>query len=246
MLPALFATQEEMVKKMRGIAKVHDFKNAHTISHIFYDVFKVAYYAVKRKKEKLKSVPTVPVLLKRKDVTRLVKLIDYHHGNDTTHTATHELLQCFGAGFTENDALKFFENFVEGDTNDRFGRSVHISLEDGIKFMYKNYQTGTHEIKSEYYQPHRGKRLPWIRHTLHNSKNIYTRIDGQQREIMYLSKYDLPTEDESRKQYWVVIVKKYKKDRVGPYHFKTAFPMFRYNDLLRRLERYRPIIDVPK
>jgi len=243
MLPAVFSTQEEMVKKLRAIAKVHAFENAQVISHIFYDVFKIAYYALERKKKGLKTSSAFPVILKRKQVTRLVKLIDYHHTHDKTFTADHELTQCFGPNFTEADALKFFEHYVEGDTTDKFGRQIHIDLEDGIKFMYKNYETSRHEVKTEYYLPYRGKRLPWIRHTLHNSTNIYTRIDKNQREIMYICKYDLPSYDkDDNKCYWVVIVKKNKKDKVSPYYFRTAFAMFRYNNLLKRLERYQPIL----
>lgn len=61
---------------------------------------------------------------------------------------------------------------------------------------------------------------------------------------MYLCKYDLPKYDnEGSKCYWVVIVKKNKKDKTNPFVFKTGFPMFKYNDLLRRLSRYYPVSD---
>ena len=246
MLPAVFATQAEITKKLLEVGKVHTFENAQTISHIFYDVFKLSYYALKRKKAGVTVQPGTSVVLGRKEVTKLVKLVDYHHTNDKTFTVGHELRQCFGVRFTEDDALKFFEEYVEGDTKDTVGRPIHIDLEDGIKFMYKNPLTNRHEIKSEYYQPHRGKRLPWIKHTLHNSRNIYTKIDGRDREIMYICKYDLPSYDGvSNRCYWAVIVKKNKKDKVSPYNFRTAFPIFRYNLLLNRLERYRPIVDEP-
>ncbi|MDP3786082.1 MAG: hypothetical protein Q8R05_00780 [Candidatus Omnitrophota bacterium] len=241
----LFSTQEEILKKLQTIARLHTFENAKTISHIFYDVFKIAYYALGRKKEGVQLLPGFPVLLKRKDVSRLVKLIDYHHSNDKTYTVDHELTQCFGYNYAESDALKFFETYVEGDLTDKFGRKIHIDLDDGIKFMYKDYGTGRHEVKSEYYLPHRGKRLPWIRHTLCNSTSIYTKTEGTQREIMYLCRYDLPNYDnESNQCYWAVIVKKQKKDKASPYNFKTAFPIIKYNNLLKRIERYQPVIEV--
>jgi len=244
MLPSGFSTEEEIIRKLRSVGKLHDFKNAQTLCHIFYDVFKTAYYALKRKKENLKQV-NVPIVLNRKEITRLVKLIDYYHSNDKSFNVEHELSQCFGPNFSEDDALKFFEIFVEGDTKDKFGRLIHIDLEDGMKFMYKNYEKKTHEMKSEYYQPQRGKRLPWIKHTIHNSTNIYTKIDGINREIMYLCKYNLPNYgNESNKCYWAVIVKKNRKDKIAPYEFKTAFPVFNYNRLLKRLERYNPIIEI--
>lgn len=246
MLPSLFKTQEEIIRKLRGIAQVHSFENAQTISHIFYDVFKISYYALKRKKEGINNTRGIPITLKRTEITRLMKLIDYHHSNDKAVPATHELTQCFGAAFSETDALTFFQHYVEGDTKDKSGRMIHIDLEDGVKFMYKNPATGRHEMESKYYLPHRGKRLPWIRHTLHNTTNIYTRTIEDNREILYLSKYDLPGYDnESNKCYWAVIVKKYRKDQIAPYNFKTAFPIFQYNHLISRLERYQPIWEVP-
>src|SRR3989338_7233476 len=115
MLPAVFSTHEEIVKKLRAIAKMHTFNNAQIISHIFYDVFKIAYYALERKKKGLKTSSAFPIILKRKEITRLVKLIDYHHIHDKTFTADHELTQCFGDNFTEANALKFFESYVEGN-----------------------------------------------------------------------------------------------------------------------------------
>ncbi len=244
MLPGLFTTQEEIVKKIRGVASVHNFENAQAISQIFYDVFKIAFYAVKRKEKGLKRQSQHTVTLGRREITKLVQLIDYHYVNDKEFRAEHALTQCFGSQFTEDDALRFFEQYVEGLVEDKLGRSIRIDLEDGIRFMYKNYQTQTHEMKPEYYLPYRGKRLPWIRHTLQNTRNIYAKIDGSELEIMYLCKYKLPNLDEEKAEcYWVVIAKKYKKDRVAPFRFKTAFPMFKYNELLRRLERYSPITE---
>jgi len=244
MLPALFSTQEEIVKKIKTVAGVHHFDNAQAISQIFYDVFKISYYAVKRKEKGLRTAPAFPEILNRKEITKLVKLIDYHHVNNKEFVAEHSLIQCFGSQFTEADALKFFEKYVEGKVEDQFRRRIDIDLEDGIKFMYKNYQNQMHEVKSEYYLPHRGKRLPWIRHTIQNTKNIYGRIDGRDLEIMYVCRFKLPKLDEEGGEcYWVVIAKKYRKDKTSPFKFKTAFPMFKYNELLRRLERYEPITE---
>ena len=242
MEPSLFGTHEEILKKLRAVAKVHSFADCKVISHIFYDVFKLGYYAIKRKKAGLKKCSPYPVTLRRKDVTRIVKLVDYFHCNDKEFEAGHDLKQCFGYNFTESDACRFFEKFVEGTTKDRFGSDIYIDLEDGIKFMYKDYSSGQHTRTSEYYLPHRGKRLPWISHTIHNSSNIYCRKLGKDKELMYMCKYNLAfvPEEEKRKCYWVVIVKRYAKDKTSPYRFKTAFPIFRYNDLLRRIEKYTP------
>lgn len=246
MLLSSFSTQEEIIRKLREIAKLHTFENARAICNIFYDVLKIAYYALERKKKGAKNQDNFQVVLKRKEITKLVKLIDYHHTHDKVYSMTHELTQCFGHNFSESDALKFFENYVEGDVEDKFGRRIHIDLDDGVKFMYKNYEEDIHEMKSEYYLPNRGKRLPWIRYAIQNTANIYTKIDGEQREIMYLCKYDLPNYDnEDNECYFAVIIKKNHKDKISPYNFRTAFTIFKYNNLLKRLERYQPIIDVP-
>ncbi len=244
MKPKEFSSNEDILSTLSKIIRVHQVENLRTVAHIFYDVIKIAHYAVKRKQAGLSGDVRFPVVLSRKEVTGLVSLIDYHHSNDRVFRAEHELIQCFGPNFTEGDALKFFENFVEGDLRDKFGRNISIDLDDGVKFMYKNPATGLHEIKPEHYLPNRGKRLPWIKHALTHTTNIYTKIDKDQRELMYVAKYDLPPVDgQIFKCYWVVIAKKYKKDAVGKFKFKTAFPVMKYNELLKRLERYQPVTE---
>ncbi len=239
-----FSTQEEIIKKLRSIAKIHSFDVVHRISSVFYDVLKISFYALQRKIEGLRERPTGPVVLSTNEITKLFKLIHYHHSQNHIHLVSNELTECFGRNFIEADALSYFEKKVEGNISDKFGRQIFVSLDDGIKFMYKNQDTGKHEIDSKYYLPYRGKRLPWIQHTLKNSKNIYTRTDGSDQELMYVNQYDLPDYDgQGSKCFWIVILRRYKKDRVGPFKFKTAFAIFKYNNFLKRIERYRPITE---
>jgi len=240
MLPSQFSTLDEIKDKLLRVANLHTFENSKVISHLFYDVFKLAYYALKHKREILRLPDNAPIALKRTEVARLIKLIDYHHANDKTFSVNHELAECFRSGFSESDARDYFMREVTGDTQDKFGRAIRIDLEKGKKFMYKNPVTGLHEIKPEDYRSERGERLPWIRHALHNATNLYTRVVESDREIMYVCKYDFTRSN--KKNYWVVIVKKYKKDTIAPYNFKTAFPIFTYNGLLRRIQQYEPII----
>ncbi len=241
---ANFSTQEEIIKKLRSIAKIHNFEVVHRISKVFYDVLKISYYALQRKTEGLNKTSSFAVTLATNEITKLFKLIHYHHSQNHIYTAADELVQCFGQNFTEQNALAYFEKNIEGMVEDKFGRKITVDLENGVKFMYKNHESGRHEIDSRYYLPHRGKRLPWILHTLKNTKNIYTRTDGSDQELMYINQYDLPNLDgEGSKCLWVVIARRYKKDKVGSFKFKTAFPIFKYNNFLKRLERYRPIIE---
>lgn len=184
------------------------------------------------------------IKLRRNEITQIVKLVDFYHCYDKCYNVEKELLQGFLKKFDEGASLTYFDKHVQGDLEDRFGRKMRIDVENGLKFMYKNPETGGHEIESKYFRKERGKRLPWIRHTLENTSNIYTIIDGDDRELMYINQYEFIGQCiEETKHYWVVIVKKYKKDTISPYNFKTAFPIFKYNNLLKRLERYRPVIE---
>ena len=244
MLPRSFGSEIEIEKKLREICQAHHFENAQTICHIFYDVLKVCHYAVKRKIDGLRPYKKkkAKILLKRREITRVVALIDYHHSNDQCWNVKDQLGVCLGKWYKEGDALKFFESYVEGKVADKRGREILVDLEDGVKFMYKNPKTGGHEIKKEFYIPSRGKRLPWIKHTLQNTNNVYIHEDDKWREIMYINKYHQTLlYEEAQKCYWIVIVKKNRKDKIAPYKFKTAFPVFKYNSLLQRLERYQPI-----
>jgi len=240
MLLTRFSTPDEIKHKLLKVANVHTFENSKIISHLFYDVYKLAYYALKHKREFSRLPTNSSIELKRTEVTRLIKLIDYHHCNDKLFSMNHELMECFCNTFLESDACSYFKNEVAGDIQDRFGRAIRIDFEKGKKFMYKNPLTGLHEIKPEHYRIERGARLPWIRHTIHGATNLYTRITEGNREIMYVCQYDY-----NDKNYFIVIVKKYGKDKVSPYNFKTAFPIFTYNGLLRRVQQYEPIIYAP-
>lgn len=236
-------TFHEVAKRFNRLFKRFDEENIEAITLVFYDFIKIAYYHLQKKLQK-NPQNTHPLILKDTDVTKLLKIIHYFHTHNETHKAdTYELKQCFG-NFTEDDAKKFFLGCVLGDTKDLFGREIHIS-KDSIQFMYKD-ENEKHNIKSESYKSIRGKRLPWIRHTIKNSTNIYTRIDKKSyREIMYINKYKIEVPDKQwREGYWVVIVKKRKKDKMSPYQFKTAFSVTKYNSLLSRLAKYLPVTEV--
>ena len=238
MLPNKFKTKEEIIKKLVAVARVHEFQNIQVIAQIFYDVVKIAYYALKQKRERIRRKKGYPIILKRKEITKLMNLMDYYYIHDKTFTVKGPLTDCFGSSFNEKKAWKYFEAHVEGNVKDKYDRNISIDIEDGIKFMYKNPETGRHDIKSEYYEPTRGKRLPWIRHTIMNSKNIYAKIDKEQLELMYLCKYEIPlVSSENNLSSFIVIVKKYRKDRISPFKFKTAFSIidYNYNRLLKRL-----------
>ena len=174
-------------------------------------------------------------------------MVDYHHSHNTAFAATLPLNQCFGKKWEEKDSLKFFKHYLAGMKMDYAGRPIEIDAGHGMKFMYKEKGTGRHIIHHDNYLSHRGRRLPWILHTMQKTRNVYTRVVGsrkrgkQEREIMYVGKYDSPKPGNSDRQHLVVIAKKLTSRNDLPYSLRTAFPVFGYNELLKRLERYEPI-----
>jgi hypothetical protein len=80
-------------------------------------------------------------------------------------------------------------------------------------------------------------------YTIRHTRSIYTRIDKKDREIMYIGGFKGGFRGHDC--HMAVIARKYRKDKVSPYVFKTAFLMGKYNALLKRLEKYTPIKDVP-
>lgn len=242
----MFASRTEIDKQLLRIMGVHTPQNAAMLVRLFYDTTKIAYYALQRKIETLLEGRRRPkrkdIRLRRTEITRLLRLVDFHYSKTGCYDACHELTQCFGWKFTEADACKFFEQYVEGETKDRQGRVVLIDL-DAFKFMYKDPKTGGHDVSPENYVPSRGKRLPWIRHTIRNTDAIYERVVREDREIMYVAEYKIPFGDGKFDFfYWLVIASKYRKDRVGPFKFRTAFFVMPngYNSFLKRLETYGP------
>jgi len=239
--PELFDSEAEITKKLRDIFRLLPFTNARFVARLFYDILRLAYYQRERKTIGTSVKQGREVVLSRKEMARLLELGCYHHLRTQCFTANHELTQCFGSNFGVDDAWKFYEHYLEDRSfQDRFGRSILMG-DEGIKFMYKDRETERHTISQENYLPSRGKRLPWIKHVIVNSTETYERIDRDDLELMFMNEYSIDIgEGKTDNCYWVLIARKYSKDQHGPFRFKTAFPIFRYNDVLRRLTEYRP------
>ena len=236
--------KDDLVNYLVRISHVLSESNQHIMARIFYDSIKMAYYRVKRKTERSKTHYTGEIILKEREVARILRTVHYLHVNNRVYTASHELIQCFGKFFKdEGPAVRFFEEFVEGKVQDKFGRTVIINLEEGLRFMYKDPNTQRHIVSPENYVPSRGKRLPWIKHTIAKTKNIYRRIDKKQEELLYINQYEIELKEQDNVRcYWLVVAKKNKKDKVGPYRFKTAWPIHqnKYNRLLKIIEGFDP------
>lgn len=236
-------TLEKILEKVKRISTTLPIEENRIIYYIFYGVLKLSYYRLKHKKSGLSKFITEPIILKQKEITSLFTLIHKYYSREKEYLAERNLIQLFKFGdeLPENEAVRFFEEYVEGECEDRFGRRIKIDLE-AIKFMYKDKETDRHIMKSENYMEFRGKRLPWIRHTLRHTKNVFQRNDRHFWELLYVNKYNLLLKKgKSVKNLWIIIVKKRAKDKVGPFLFKTAFPIYKHNEFFRILEQYSPV-----
>ena len=121
-------SKDDLAKYLVRISHVLTEPNQHIMARIFYDSMKLAYYRVKRKTERSKSHYTGEIVLKEREVASILKAVHYLHVNNRIYTASHELTQCFGKFFEdEGPAVRFFEEFVEGEAQDKFGRTVIIN-----------------------------------------------------------------------------------------------------------------------
>lgn len=208
---------------------------------IAYDAVRVLYYKEKRKlKEQSRGHRRNkrPFRLKKIDFTRVFILLDYHYCNCSTFIVENQLAACFG-DFSEQEALDYYEKDVEGELEDINGDKIVFPLY-GIKFLYKDPKTGDHEIDPKNYDKTRGKRLPWLKHTIENTKEIYEERGDYWSTFYYVGTFKIPLWDKSEKiNYFVIIIRKEKKQ---PRKFKTAYPIFKSSELLKRIERSHPYL----
>jgi hypothetical protein len=200
--------------------------NTERAARIFYDAAKVIY----EKQERL-SKPQ----LKMKEIASALVLVDFHHSSAFRFDVTGDLASNFGP-CDEGRALVYYEKFVMGNTQDSFGRKVVID-EDGMRFLYKDHETGKHTVASENYEDFRGKRLPWVKHVLCKSSAVYVseeRVDGRfRRTYLYTGIASIPLEPKPKISYFLVIV---KEDPNKNLRFVTAYDVFKYNRFLQLLE----------
>lgn len=200
-------------------------KNADRLVRVFYDATKIVYERQKRlKKPELKMKEIASALL----IAERVNSAQFHFA------AAGPLAECFGS-IDETQAMDYYWVKVMGEVTDKFGRKISID-EDGALSLYKEPKTGKHVAKTENYEEMRGKRLPWIRHTLTNSESIYiseeTIAGVFRRSLLYTAVVSVAATTEP--QYYVVVVRQAKN---GDYIFLTAYTMLKRNRFLQILEK---------
>lgn len=205
-------------------------QNADRCARIFYDVAKVIY---ERQKRLNKSQ------LKMKEIAAALVLVEFHHRNAFRFEASGKLAENFGP-CPEDKALRYFEQCVIGDVIDQYGRKIVVD-EAGIRSLYKDRQTGAHVVSSENYEEVRGKRLPWIRHVLGNSKAIYVVEElvkaKFRRTYLYAAIPSIPLKPKPSISYYLVVV---VEDNNRNLKVKTAYDIADYNRFLHAIEKSKP------
>lgn len=208
--------------------------NKEMIVDIFYDVAKI----ISRKKEKTQK-PT----LKRKEITNILQVIDFHYRKrkrfEMDKLGNTPLGHFFNREVNEGDALEYLQKELqEKEIKDKYGRRI-IFTEEGMKFLYKDEQ-GNHTIDSKNYVPLRGKRLPWIANTINKTDEIYeipSNIPQKPVQFMYSASYcfkftNVKGEIEEKTEFFIVFVSLID----GVLKFDSAYPVT-YDEHLKRLEQ---------
>lgn len=206
--------------------------NADRCVRILYDAAKIIY----ERQQRLRKSQ-----LKMKEIASALVLVEFHHSNAYRFKAEAELAENFG-DCPEAKALDYYEHRVMGEVLDAFGRKIVID-EAGMKSLYKERGVGNgkHVIATENYEQFRGKRLPWIRHVLQNSRAVYVAeevVQGKfRRTYLYTAIPSIPLEPKPQISYYLVVV---REDKNKNLRFITAYDVFNYNRFLRYIEPNKP------
>jgi hypothetical protein len=227
---------EDPIKELNSLltSKAFSRQNAEKVARVCYDAARLVY----ERQKQLKKLE-----LKAKDVSAVLVLADTLQTRAFRFVAEGNLTELFG-GCDEKTALDYFEKRVMGTVTDKFGRHVVID-EDGMRSLYKDPETGAHEIESDHYEEVRGKRLPWIKHCLENSGSVYLVEEslgkaGIRRTYLYTATATIKLHGGvEQTSYYVVIV---REGKLGRLRFITAFSMFEREGFLHTIAMGRPYV----
>jgi len=211
-------------------------KNKDRCVRVFYDATKIVLV----RQGKLKKAE-----LKPKEISSAMVLADTLYSQPFQFNAIDELAENFGGDFPEEKAWDYFDKKVLGEVQDIYGRKIVIG-NDVIKSLYKDPETGAHEILSENYEQGRGKRLPWVRHTLGNSGAIYVaeeQIKGTfRRTFLYSAIATIPLKAAKPDiQYYIIPV---REDKNKNLRMITAYSMSKRNRFISIIALCKPYVHV--
>jgi len=222
-------TPEKLLTLLSGVLEKG---NHERCIRIFYDVAKIIHYRQQRLNKPQ---------LKMKEITSALLLVDFYHNSTFRFESSGDLARNFGT-FSEAKAVEYFEDSVMGPVKDSFGRTIKIE-ESGLRSIYKEKYSGKHLVAPENYEEVRGKRLPWIRYVIENSKSAYQVdefVGGKfRRTYLYTSIATIPLKGSVDHAYFVVVV---REDPNGNLWFVTAYHIRSHNRLLSRIEPGIPFV----
>jgi len=220
-----------------------------TIAHIFYKAMKVVYFKHKRKegiweekRRRSNKASRTFYPLSKTDISNSIYLVDHYLSNLYIIPPESDPLSKFG-NFPHGDAMRYYDEFVEGSIKDVYGRTVVLD-EVGIGFMFDHDM----DLDPKDYSESRGKRLPWIRPTLQNSKGIYEVTEQHWTTYFYTSALNVPYTDKNSgatlkiMHYFFIVV---RKEAGIPLRFITAYHFDKELMFLKYLEPAHPFMYIP-
>lgn len=198
----------------------------------------------KRKGKKLKFI-SKPILLKEKDISNAISLVDFHlkTTKEIDVITNEDLTKLFGDVSLEV-ALKYYDEFLKkGEIKDIMDRKI-IFDDNGKIFLYKEHTAeGRHIALPENYVEARGKRLSWISPLLTTARQIYRQVESYWETFLYVGIFKIrinpgtPYEEEEKNHFLVVT----RKERGKPLRFITAYFMESRLELFKHLEEAHPL-----
>ena len=217
------------IKDLNGLltSSLFSRQNAEKVARVCHDAARLVYERQKQtgKKE-----------LKTKEIAAALVLAETLHSSAYRFVAEGPLAQLFGGNCDEAKAWGYYTDHVLGSVTDKYGRNVVID-DDGIKSLYKDPESGAHDVASENYEEVRGKRLPWIRQTIENSEAVYVVEEslgrsGVRRTFLYTAIITIRLQQQEQTSYYVVAVREGKN---GILRFVTAYSMFERDGFLHAI-----------
>jgi hypothetical protein len=199
----------------------------------------------KRKGKKKKLVAANPLLLKEKDISNAISLVDFHlkAKEEISVNKNKDLMKLFSS-VSLDTALKFYDEYLKkGVIKDRMGREI-IFDDDGKAFLYKERtEKGRHVASAENYAESRGKRLSWIEPVLSSTRQIYKEIETYWQAYLYVGILNIQVKmgtimEETHKNHFLVVT---RKEKGKPLRFVTAYFMESQSELFKHLEKTVPV-----
>jgi hypothetical protein len=180
-------------------------------------------------------------ILKRSEISKALLLTHYLQTNNSTFYANRDDMNRFlGIGpLTEGQAIDYYQEELIGEVYDINKREIIID-ERGLNFLYKSKDSQAHHDESmdpKNYQEYRGKRLPWIKPIIRNTKCILIRDREVFIEYFYTGRVLIPHPEGTHENHFLVVVKKNKGE---PARFVTAYYTDKYRMFLRKVEPFEP------